>query len=182
MNGQHQISPFGSLQLAAAEFCKVFASKSKNKWEARAQFVKQPKMYRLHELKYQKELSPLEVDLRRSTLCWSVDLIGGVFHTDRHTFTVSPTHIYCLAPGVCLSHFLSLLSVVTQYHTQCLVQCFTQCLVEYQYRPITLSLSSTRIHCFCLRQRFVHCLMSRQIHWLTHCRTHCVACAGAEAI
>ena len=145
----------------------MFASKSKNKWEARAQFVKQPKMYRLHELKYQKELSPLEVDLRRSTLCWSVDLIGGVFHTDRHTsHCLAYSHLLSCSWGVSVSlsqsslsrysvshsmsgamfHSMSCGIPVPPYHAVSLIYSHSLLLLEAAFRALSYEPSDSLAH------------------------------------
>lgn len=51
-SGQHQSTPFESLEKASADFCKIFKSKSGNDWSARASFEKKPLKYQLHDLKY----------------------------------------------------------------------------------------------------------------------------------
>ena len=56
-DGQFQHTPFGSFEEGKAEFCKIFKSKSGNKWEDRANFHKVKKKYRLVTYK-----QPVKVD------------------------------------------------------------------------------------------------------------------------
>lgn len=46
-DGQYQHTPFGTFEEGKAEFCKIFKSKSGNKWEDRANFQKKKRKYRL---------------------------------------------------------------------------------------------------------------------------------------
>eukprot|EP00927_Polykrikos_kofoidii_P071029 TRINITY_DN6736_c0_g2_i1.p1 TRINITY_DN6736_c0_g2~~TRINITY_DN6736_c0_g2_i1.p1 ORF type:complete len:3109 (+),score=610.88 TRINITY_DN6736_c0_g2_i1:49-9375(+) len=50
--GQFQTTPFETLEKATADFCKIFKSKSANEWMERANFVKKPLKYQMHEIKY----------------------------------------------------------------------------------------------------------------------------------
>lgn len=45
--GQYQHTPFGSVEEGKSEFCKIFKSKSGNKWEDRANFQKVKRKYKL---------------------------------------------------------------------------------------------------------------------------------------
>ncbi|CAF3593781.1 unnamed protein product [Rotaria socialis] len=49
-DGQHQLTPFSSLDECAKEFCKVFRQKTGNSWENTDQFQNKPKKYTLIKL------------------------------------------------------------------------------------------------------------------------------------
>ena len=55
-SGQHQQTPFSIKEEAIKEFTKIFASKSGNKWEDKAQFVKKTKKYKLMQLENKVDL------------------------------------------------------------------------------------------------------------------------------
>ncbi|CAF0989151.1 unnamed protein product [Rotaria sordida] len=49
-DGQHQLTPYSSLEECRAEFCKIFRDKTGNAWENTNQFEKKPKKYTLIKL------------------------------------------------------------------------------------------------------------------------------------
>ncbi|CAF4208377.1 unnamed protein product [Rotaria sp. Silwood2] len=49
-DGQHQLTPYSSLEECRAEFCKIFRDKTGNVWENTNQFEKKPKKYTLIQL------------------------------------------------------------------------------------------------------------------------------------
>ncbi|CAF2682426.1 unnamed protein product [Rotaria sp. Silwood2] len=49
-DGQHQLTPYSSLEECRAEFCKIFRDKTGNPWENTDQFEKKPKKYTLIKL------------------------------------------------------------------------------------------------------------------------------------
>lgn len=59
--GQHQKTPYSTLEEAVKEFSKLFKSKSGNSWESVKSFSPQPKKYRLISLKKRKQLPTNEV-------------------------------------------------------------------------------------------------------------------------
>ena len=65
-SGQHQQTPFSSLEECRAEFCKVFKTKSKNEWSDVDNFVNHKGKYRLvaREKRYRDTFKLIEYDFK----------------------------------------------------------------------------------------------------------------------
>ena len=65
-HGQFQNTPYSAPEEAIAEFCKIFAAKTGNKWDEKERFVAKPRKYRIVEMELATKVirPPVNIDLK----------------------------------------------------------------------------------------------------------------------